>query len=56
MRYGGDGIRRVGCGLDGWSDDPGRMMWRIRNREGSKRGGENRHRAGGRNLRTEWFT
>ena len=34
----------------------GRMMWRIRNREGSKRGDENRHRAGGKNLRTEWFT
>ena len=23
VRYGGDGIRRVGRGLDGWSDDPG---------------------------------
>ena len=34
----------------------GRMMWRIRNREGSKRGGEIRHRAGGKNPRTEWFT
>ena len=34
----------------------GRMMWRIRNREGPKQIGENRHRAGGKNLRTEWFT
>ena len=34
----------------------GRMMWRIRNREGSKWGGEIRHRAGGRIARTEWFT
>ena len=34
----------------------GRMMQRIRNREGPKRGDENRHRAGGKNLRTEWFT
>ena len=33
-----------------------RMMWRIRNWEGSKRGGEIRHRAGGKNLRTDWFT
>ena len=34
----------------------GRMMRRIRNREGPKRAGENRHRAGGKNPRTEWFT
>ena len=34
VRYGGDGMRRDGRGLDGWSDDPGRMMRRIRNREG----------------------
>ena len=34
----------------------GRMMRRFRNREGSKRGGEIRHRAGGRISRTEWFT
>ena len=34
----------------------GRMMWRIRNREGSKRGDAIRHPAGGRNPRTEWFT
>ena len=34
----------------------GRMMRRIRNQGGSKRGGENRHRAGGRISRTEWFT
>ena len=34
----------------------GRMMWRIRNREGSKRGGEIRHRAGGKNPRTNRFT
>ena len=34
----------------------GRMMRRIRNREGPKRGDENRHRAGGKNPRTEWFT
>ena len=33
-----------------------RMMRRIRNREGPNRGDENRHRAGGKNLRTEWFT
>ena len=31
----------------------GRMMWRIRNQVGSKRGDENRHRAGGKNPRTE---
>ena len=34
----------------------GRMMMRIRNREGSKRGGEIRHPAGGRDPRTNWFT
>ena len=34
----------------------GRMMWRIRNREGLKQAGEIRHRAGGKNPRTEWFT
>ena len=34
----------------------GRMMRRFRNQGGSKRGGENRHRAGGKNPRTEWFT
>ena len=33
----------------------GQMLWSIRNREGSKRGGEKRHRAGGRISRTEWF-
>ena len=61
VRYGGDGMRRDGRGLDGWSDDrlgPWRMMRRIRNREGPKRPGpgaphENRHRAGGKNPRTE---
>ena len=56
VRYGGDGMRRDGRGLDGWATTWGRMMRRIRNREGSKRGGENRHRAGGKNPRTEWFT
>ena len=34
----------------------GRMMQRFRNQGGSKRVGENRHRAGGKNPRTEWFT
>ncbi len=34
----------------------GRMMWRIRNREGPKRGDENRRRAGGKNHRTKRFT
>ena len=34
----------------------GQMMRRFRNQGGSKRGGENRHRAGGKNPRTEWFT
>ena len=34
----------------------GRMMWRIRNCEGSKRGGEIRHPAGGRMARTNRFT
>ena len=34
----------------------GRMMQRIRNRGGLNRGDENRHRAGGKNPRTEWFT
>ena len=33
-----------------------RMMRGFRNQGGSKRVGENRHRAGGKNLRTEWFT
>ena len=31
----------------------GRMMRRIRNREGPNRGDENRHRPGGKNLRME---
>ena len=34
----------------------GRMMMRICNREGSKRGGENRHPAGGQISRRERFT
>ena len=34
----------------------GRMMWCIRNSEGSKRGGEIRHQAGGRNPRMDRFT
>ena len=34
----------------------GRMMRRIRNRGRSKQAGEIRHRAGGRDPRTEWFT
>ena len=34
----------------------GRMMRRFRNQGGSKRGDENRHRAGGRISRTERFT
>ena len=34
----------------------GRMMRRIRNQGGSKRGDAIRHWAGGKNLRTEWFT
>ena len=34
----------------------GRMMRRFRNREGPKRGGEIRHRAGGRISRTDRFT
>ena len=34
----------------------GRMMWRIRNQGGSKRADENRHRAGGKNPRTNQFT
>ena len=34
----------------------GRMMRHIRNREGSKRGGEIRHPAGGRIPRTNRFT
>ena len=56
VRYGGDGMRRVWRGLDGWSDDLGRMMWRFRNQGGSKRGDENRHRVGGQNPRTNRFT
>ena len=56
VRYGGDGMRRDGRGLDGWDDNPGWMMRRIRNREGSKRGDENRHQAGGQNPRTNQFT
>ena len=53
MRYGGDGMRRDGRGLDGWDDDPGRMMRHIRNQGGSKRGDENRHQAGSINLLTQ---
>ena len=34
----------------------GWMMQCIRNREGSKRGGEIRHQAGGQNPRTDRFT
>ena len=34
----------------------GRMMWHIRNREGSKRGDEIRRELGGQNPRTERFT
>lgn len=34
----------------------GRMMWRIRNREGLKRGGGNRNGTAGRSPRTERFT
>ena len=34
----------------------GRMMWRIRNREGPKQADDIRRKLGGRNLRTEWFT
>ena len=56
MRYGGDGMRCNGRGLDGWDDDPGRMMRHIRNQGGSKRGDENRHQAGGKNPRTNRFT
>ena len=56
VRYGGDGMRCDARGLDGWDDDPGRMMRRFRNREGSKRGGEIRHPAGGRIPRTNRFT
>ena len=56
MRDGGDGMRCDGRGLDGWSDDLGRMMWRIRNREGLKQADDIRRKLGGRNLRTEWFT
>ena len=56
VRYGGDGMRCNGRGLDGWDDDPGRMMRHIRNQGGSKRGDENRHQAGGQNPRTNRFT
>ena len=45
-----------GVGRMGDATTWGRMMRRIHNREGSKQGGENRHRAGGKNPRTEWFT
>ena len=34
----------------------GRMMRRIRNREGLKQADEIRHPAGGRSPRTNWFT
>ena len=48
----------VATGAD-WMAGPtirGRMMRRFRNQGGSKRAGEIRHRAGGKNPRTEWFT
>ena len=56
MRYGGDGMRCDGRGMAGWSDDPGRMMRRIRNREGLKQADEIRREPGRPNPRTEWFT
>ena len=56
VRYGGDGMRRDARGLDGWDDNPGRLMRHIRNQGGSKRGDENRHPAGGRIPRTNRFT
>ena len=56
MRYGGDGMRCNGRGLDGWDDDLGRMMRHIRNRGGPERADEIRHQAGGQNPRTNRFT
>ena len=46
----------LGAGRMAGATTLGRMVWRIRNREGPKRAGENRHLAGGRDLRTEQFT
>ena len=43
----------LGAGQMAGATTWGRMMWRIRNREGPKRGGENRHRAGRQDPRTE---
>ena len=48
VAFGADGM----AGATTWV----RMMRRIRNREGLKQADENRHRAGGKNLRTNWFT
>ena len=56
VRYGGDVMRRARCRSDGRCDDPGRMMWRIRNREGPKQADEIRREPGGPNPRTNPFT
>ena len=49
-------MRRDGRGLDGWDDDLGQMMWRIRNREGLKQADEIRREPGRQNPRTNRFT
>ena len=56
MRYGCDGMRRDGRGLDGWDDNLGADDVAHPQSRGSKRASENRHPAGGQNPRTEWFT
>ena len=48
VAFGADGM----AGATTWV----RMMQRFRNQGGSKRVGENRHRAHGRNPRTDRFT
>ena len=45
-----------GVGRMGDATTWGWLMQLIRNQGGSKRGGEFRHPAGGRDPRTEWFT
>ena len=56
VRYGGDECVASGADWMAGATTRGRMMQRIRNQGGSKRGDENRHRAGGKNPRTERFT
>ena len=56
VRYGGDGMRCAGADWMARATTRGRMMRRIRNREGLKQADEIRREPGARNPRTNWFT